>query len=156
MKTNTITRRTPREVTLYVLAYVLWLVTLLICILAVLQLRVAVNAVCLAAHVDRYTLSLIDQLCIILGGFLAFLYVMYLEHYYREGVTLRIRPPRPGGDSLNAARIVPKGRVWQWLAGLGLDILLRRFALTFAIPLCLILLALVVSGFALGAMVTSS
>ncbi len=152
MKTNSAVQRTPRGIALYVLAYVLWLLTMLICIAAVLQIRLAVNAVCVASQMDRYALGVVNQVCLLLGGFVAFIYVVYLEHYYRDGVTLRIRPPRPGGDSLDAARIVPKGRTWQWLAQLGLDILLRRFVITFAIPICLILLSLLVSELALGAM----
>ncbi len=149
MKTDIAAQRTPRGIALYVLAYVFWLLTLLMCLAAVLQIRVAVNAVCVAAGVDHYALGVIDQVCLLLVGLVAFVYAIYLEHYYRESVTLRITPPRPGGDSLAAARMVPKGRVWQWLARLGLDILLRRFAVTFAIPLCLFLLALVVLQIAL-------
>ncbi len=152
MNTNTIAGRSLREIALYALAYLLWLATTLASIVAVLEIRLAVNTVCVLGRVDTYTLGVINQVCLLLVGFIAFVYVIYLEHYYREGVRLRCKP-RPD-ESASLARVVPKGRVWEWLAGLGIDILARRFVWSFAIPLFLFFLSSTIVEMTLRAMET--
>ncbi len=152
MNTGTMTRRSPGGIALYVLAYALWIVTILMTVQAVLQVRMAANAVSAAGGIDRYTLSLIDQVCLLIGGFIGFVYVMYIEHLYRDGVTLRIQGHGPDGPA-SPPLPLPKGGVMRLLATWNVDILLERFALTFAIPLAVYLLALAVQYLAVGALV---
>lgn len=151
MKTNPPTQPSwPRPVT-YGLAYVLWLLTIVMALLAVLQTRVAVSALWVLSGADRYAVALVDQVYLLVIGFAAFVYVMWLEHYYRTGVELRIDPKL--SDKIPP---LPEGRVMRQVSERGLDLLLRRFAFTFSIPLCLFLLSLVAYQITLNAMTSVS
>lgn len=79
-------RRTPKDILLYILAYLLWLVSIAACVVAVMQLQTAANALGAALGSNRYTLRLVNQVCLLLGGLAAFAYAVFLEGYYREGV----------------------------------------------------------------------
>ena len=46
---------------LHVLAYLLWLVSLAACVVAVIELRSAVAVLCAALGADRYTVNLVSQ-----------------------------------------------------------------------------------------------
>ncbi len=146
MKTDNVTRSTVREIAAYVLTYALWLITIIMSVLAVLEIRQAVNAIWVIMGVDSYSIALVNQVCLLLCGFAAFIYVMWLEHDYREGVRLRLSPRLD-----DKARSLPPSGILQRLAELGLDLMLRRFAITFAIPLCLYLLSLAVYEITLNA-----
>ncbi len=147
MTIDTTPRLSWREIAAYVLAYALWLITVLMCVQAILQIRLSVSAVWVVGGADRYRVALVDQSSLLLVGFAAFMYLVWVEHYYREGVMLRISPKLS-----DKVPMLPQGRVAGKLAGLGLDLVLRRFAFTFAIPLGLDLLALVVWHVALNAL----
>jgi hypothetical protein len=111
MKTEPASARTLKHTLLYVLAYLLWLVSSAACVVAVLQLRAAVNALWVALGGNRYSLGLANQVSLLLAGFAAFVYVIFLEGYYREAV------------------------------GHGAS-LFRRFAVTMAVPVGVIVLSL--------------
>ncbi len=121
MKTDNPSPRTPKGILLHVLAYLLWLVSIAVCVAAVLQLRSTVNVLWVALGGDRYSLGLANQVTLLLGGLAAFVYVVFLEGYYREGV-------RRGAS------------------------LLRRFAITIAVPLGVIALCLALLEIALRAL----
>lgn len=89
---------------------------------------------------------------LLLGGFAAFVYVVFLEGYYRESV--KHKTPRPEASSAIPAQepILHPSRLSRWLTRVGLDVLLRRFAITVAIPLGVFVLCLVLLEFALRAM----
>ena len=67
MKTQIASSPTPKNILLYGLGYLLWLVNSLVCVVAVIQLRSAVNVIWVALGGDRYTLSLVNQVCLLLG-----------------------------------------------------------------------------------------
>jgi len=133
MKTNSLLK----DVLLYSLAYLLWVISALACAAAVVQFREVLNVFWITTGHSRYTLGLIDQLSLLVGGLVAFIYVIFLESYYRQSVAHR--DPKASRDAATPTR--PQIRLAQWLAGQGLVVLLRRFAVTIAVPLILLILA---------------
>jgi hypothetical protein len=134
MKTNPIAPPALPDFLLYLLAYLLWLANIVVCLAAVLQLYSAVNVLWVALGRSRWTLGLANQLSLLVGGLVAFAYVMFVEGYYRQSVTHREKPSASGNVPAQEHTLV-QGRISQWLARAGLDVLLRRFAITTAIPL---------------------
>ena len=121
------------DILLHVLAYVLLLVTMVVCLAAVLEFRLSINVLWAVMRRSPYTLGLADQISLLVGGLLAFVYTVFLEGYYRNGVTQR-------GDKDKSGR--PRGRAAHWLAAAGLEVLLRRFAWTVAIPAGVLIISL--------------
>ena len=62
MKTNTTSPLALKDILLYVLAYLLWLVNVVVCVAAVIQFRATVNVLWVALEGDRYSLGLVNQL----------------------------------------------------------------------------------------------
>jgi hypothetical protein len=135
METNPAPRLTLKDILLYALAYVLWLVNVVVCVAAVIQFRSTVNVLWVALGGDRYSLGLVNQLSLLLGGLAAFIYVVFLEGYYRQSITRRGQKPQVGGDAAAYTPAPPSSRISQWLNTVGLTVLLRRFAITTAVPL---------------------
>ena len=115
------------------LAYLLWLVNILVCVAAVIQISSMVNALWVMFGGDRYSLSLVNQVCLLLGGLSAFIYVMVLYGYYRDSAK-QVQRLEEDGAALRAS-VLPPGRPGGWSIDLGVSTLLRRFAITTAIPL---------------------
>ena len=130
MKTRNVSLQDLKDFLRYGFAYLLWLVNIVVCVAAVFQLRSTTNAIWLLLGGDRYSLGLVTQLSTVLGGIAAFIYVMWLESSYRESLALR------APDS-------PERRPARWLTRVGLDILLRCFVITTAIPLGLFVALLI-------------
>jgi len=145
MKTELDPPLTQKDILLYVLAYLLWLVTLALCLVVVIQLRSTVNVLWAALGGDRYSLGLVNQVSLLLGGLAAFVYVVFLESYYRESVTHRVAQPEAGGAVPTQAQTLRPSRISRWLTRVGLDVLLRRFAITIAIPLGLLVVFLMMN-----------
>ena len=143
MKTNTASPLALKDVLLYVLAYLLWLVNIVVCVAAVIQIRSTVNVLWVALRGNRYALGLVNQLSLLLGGLAAFIYVMFLEGYYRSNITRGGQKPEAGNDAAAHMPAPPSGRILQWLDTAGLRVLLRRFAITTAVPLTLVVVSLV-------------
>jgi len=141
MKTQFASLPTLKNILLYMLVYLLWFVNTLVSAVAVIQLRSTTNVFWVALGGDRYTLSLVNQVCLLLGGFVAFVYVMSLESHYRESIT-QVEKASPQHQTL----------LTQRLTDLGLGLLLRRFAVTTAIPLGVCIASLVALEIALRIM----
>jgi len=75
------------RVLLLALAYLLWLVGIAACAIAVLQLQSIVNVLGAILGANRYVVRLLSQASLLLGGVAAFAYAVFLEGYYREGAT---------------------------------------------------------------------
>ena len=118
MKTHLIPSPTLKKFLLYGIVYLFWFINTLVCVVALIQFRSMVNVFWIAFGGDRYSLSLVNQVCVLLGGFVVFVYVIALESHYRESIASR-------------AELASS----QHLTDLGLGILLRRFAITTALPL---------------------
>ncbi|MBI5302678.1 MAG: hypothetical protein HY868_11115 [Chloroflexi bacterium] len=129
MKTEINSSPMWKDIALFFLAYLLWLMNIVVCMVALLQFRSAVNALWPVFGGDRYALGLVNQLSILLGGLAAFVYVMFLESVYRTSVTHR--------DEKSAAQALaqPQTRRAPSLTDSRLVILLKKFAITTAIPL---------------------
>ncbi|MDH7487308.1 MAG: hypothetical protein QHJ81_13675 [Anaerolineae bacterium] len=84
MKSDNPPSRTSRFL-VYALAYLLWLVSAAVCAAAVIQVRSTVNVLWVALGRDRYSLGLVNQVVLLLGGLAAFTYAVFLEGYYRAG-----------------------------------------------------------------------
>ncbi len=151
MRINTASPLCLKDILLYVLAYLLWLVNVLVCIAAVIQLRSAVNVVWIALGQSRYTLGLVDQVGVLLGGLVACIYVVYLESYYRRSVKRGV--PKPEGGETQVSQ---QGRIAQQLTDPRLAILGRRFAVTTAIPLGLVIASLLITEVAFRSLYASA
>jgi hypothetical protein len=86
VKTDTVPRTTLKGFLLYVLAYLLWLVNVVVCIVAVIEFRLTINVLWITTRHSRWTLGLANQLSLLLGDLAAFVYVVFLESYYRQSV----------------------------------------------------------------------
>ena len=128
---------------LFILTYLLWPVTFVACIVAIVELLSTINVLWGMTGHSRWTLGLAEQLCVLLGGLIAFVYVLFLESYYR--CSIMPQSPRPKtGDSLS-----PQDQVSGRLNNQRLHVLLRRFAWTVAIPVGLLAASLVIREAAL-------
>ena len=134
MKTEPDSGLTLKRILLYTLAYLLWLVNMVVCVAAIIQLRATVNVLWVALGGDSYSLGLANQLILLLGGLAGFIYVVFLEGYYRDAVA-RAASPKAGSTVSLPAPASPQGRLARWLTRVGLDVLLQRFAITTATPL---------------------
>ncbi len=151
MKTNAATPLALKDILLYVLAYLLWLVNIVICLAAVIQFRSAANVLWVALGQSHWTLGLVSQLAVLLGGLAALIYVLFLESYYRHSVKRRVQKPE-GGDVSIQAQVSQQGRIAQWLTDPRLAVLSRRFIITTAIPLSLVVVSLVITEVAFRSM----
>lgn len=152
VRTKSIPSQTLKDVLLHVFAYLLWLVNIVTCAAAVIQLRSTVNVLWVAFGGDRYSLGVANQVSLLLGGFAAFVYVVFLESYYRQSVTQGIQKSEASRDGSAQPPALRQSRLAQWLARAGLGVLLRRFAITTAIPLGLLVVFLMMNEVALRAM----
>lgn len=134
MKTESASAQTLKRIPLYTLAYLLWLVNMVACVAAIIQLRSTTNVLWVALGGDSYSLGLANQLILLLGGLAGFIYVVFLEGYYRDAVARRA-PPEASSDVALQAPASRQGRLSRWLTRVGLHVLLRRFAMTTALPL---------------------
>jgi len=143
---------TIKDILLYLLSYLLWLVSIVACVVAVIQLRSTVNVLWVALRGDSSSLGLVNQLSLLLGGFAAFVYVVFLEGYYRESVKPRATRPEASNVVPDPGPTQGPSRLSWCLNYLGIAVLLRRFAITIAIPLGVFVLSLVLLEVALRAM----
>jgi hypothetical protein len=141
MKTNPVASPTLQDILLYLLAYLLWLANIVVCLAAVLQLGSTVNVFWTVLGRSRWTLGLANQLSVLVGGLVAFAYVVFVESFYRTSITRKQEPP-VGDDIRVQVHSSFPGRIAQRLTRAGLAVLLRRFAITTAIPLGVYLVSL--------------
>jgi hypothetical protein len=142
-------RRSLHSILPYVVLYLLWLANFAVCVVAVIQLRAAVNVLLAVLGRDQYSLSLVGQLIVFVGGLAAFIYVVFLESYYRDSLAEKVTTGRQSAAASWPEAASWRGRLARWLAGAGLLVLLRRFALTTAIPLVILILSQVLLEIAL-------
>jgi hypothetical protein len=122
------------------LAYLLWLVNILVCVGALIQISSIADALWVMFGGDRYSLSLLNQVCVLLGGLSAFIYVMILQGYYRDSVTQDRR--QEGDHAAVRPPVFSSSSSAGWSTNYGVINLLRRFAITTAIPVGMFILSL--------------
>ncbi|MBI5032920.1 MAG: hypothetical protein HZB51_20560 [Chloroflexi bacterium] len=138
-----VTSPTLNHILLYGLIYILWFVNIVVCVAALAQVRSLVSVLWIAAGNDVYSFGLINSICLLVGGIVAFTFVMFLEGYYRASFE------RP----VQATASPDQSSIRQKLTNWKLDILLRRFAMTTAIPLGVLIVAWVALEIALRILV---
>ena len=147
MNINAASPLARKDILLYVLAYLLWLVNIVVCLVAVIQFRSAAAILWIALGYDHWKLGMVGELILLLGGLAACIYVVFLESYYRRSVARSARTaqkPESGDDSMQA--LIPhQGQVAQESADPRLAVLLRCFAVTTAIPLGLVVASLIIT-----------
>lgn len=139
-----------KRLALYALAYLLWLLVVAACIVAVVQFRSAMNVLWPALGGNSYSLGLVNQVTLLLGGLLAFGYVVLLESSLREAVA------RGLGQDSGLARLSPEAMrnpLTPWLRSYGCDLLLWRFGQAIGVPLVVIVLSFVLLEIGLRALV---
>ena len=122
------------------LAYLLWLVNILVCVAALIQISSMVNALWVMFGGDRYSLALVNQVCMLLGGLGVFVYVMILQGYYHESVKQDRRQEVNG--PAGRAPVLSSSRSAAWSMHPQVITLLRRFAITTAIPIGMLVLSI--------------
>ena len=135
MRTEGINRRfSLRDVPKYVLGYVCWIATAAVTILSILLIRNMLNLVWPLLGGNRWALRAIDRFGLVLMGLGWLVFVLFLESYYRTGVSTGLqRRLRPAGQlALASDRAIPRA-LRRW----GLDLLALRFVRTLVIPLAL-------------------
>jgi len=127
-------RLSVRDVLKYSLSYVCWISTAAVTLLSILLMRNTLNVVWPLLGGNRWALRPIDRFGLVLMGMGWLVFVLFLEHYYRTGVStaLRRRLQAAGQPALGSGRAIPRA-LRRW----GLDLLTLRFVRTLAIPLAL-------------------
>jgi hypothetical protein len=113
-------------------AYLLWLANMLVGAIAVIQVQAAADVVGAMRGASQYAINLANQLTLLLGGFAVFTYSVFLHSHYLESIR-----PLAQQETGSDAGLRP------WLQRSGVGVLLRRFAITTAIPIVVLVLALV-------------
>jgi hypothetical protein len=135
MQTDVTNRRfSVRDLSKYVLGYVCWILTAVVTMLSILLIRNTLNIVWPLLGGSRWALRPIDRFGLVLMGLGWLVFVLFLEQYYRTGVStaLRRRLQAAGQPAPGSGRAIPRA-LRRW----GLDLLTLRFVRTLAIPLAL-------------------
>jgi hypothetical protein len=135
MQTDVTNRRfSIRDLSKYVLGHVCWSLTAVVAMLSILLIRNTLNVVWPLLGGSRWALRPIDRFGLVLMGLGWLVFVLFLEQYYRTGVStgLRRRLQMAGQPALGSDRAIPRA-LRRW----GLDLLALRFVRTLAIPLAL-------------------
>lgn len=75
---------TWQRIQFYIPAYLLWLANVVVCAVALLEFRSAVNTVWLMTGRNFGALGVANQVILLLGGLAVMIYVAFLESYYRR------------------------------------------------------------------------
>jgi hypothetical protein len=135
MQTDVTNRRfSIWDLSKYALGYVCWIFTAVVTMLSILLIRNTLNVVWPLLGGYRWALRPIDRFGLVLMGLGWLVFVLFLEHYYRTGLSTALgrRLQAAGQLALGSDRAIPRA-VRRW----GLDLLALRFVRTLAIPLTL-------------------
>lgn len=141
-----------RDIVGYALAYLGWFATAMGSMVAILLFRNAFNILWAALGPYENTLTEfqwttllrpIDRFGLVFGGLVWLGFVIFVEQYYRQSITVkREQRFRVSTDHLYTPPPPPENKFMFYLYRLGLDILARRFVVTFIAPLIVIALSL--------------
>jgi len=127
---------TIRDIFGYVLAYLCWLCTAAIGMLALFQTRNMINVMWPVLGGSHWVLRAVDRFGLVFLGLLWLVYVIFVEQHYRLAITtIRDRRFKARTDPNARPVPVPEGRVLKFLHKLGLDVLAMRFMPTLFFPL---------------------
>jgi hypothetical protein len=124
----------------YALAYMCWLVTAAIAMLAVFQTRNMINVMWPVLGGNQWVLRAIDRFGLLFLGLVWLVFVIFVEQHFRTAITY-VRERRhkaehePAAGPRRPAAPRPYGRFMRFLYRLGLDMLAMRFVPTLMMPL---------------------
>ena len=127
----------------YALAYLGWLLTAAVGMLAIFQTRTMINALWPVLGGSRWVLRAVDRFGLLFLGLIWLVFVIFVEQHFRSAITLareRRHKMQQQPDSRTVAPR-PQGRLMRSLYRMGLDILAVRFLPTLMLPLVLFTIA---------------
>ncbi len=142
---------TIRDIFGYMLAYLFWLCTAAIGMLALFQTRNTINVVWPVLGGSHWTLRAIDRFGLVFLGLLWLVYVIFVEQHYRLAITsVRERRFKARTDPNVGPAPVPEGRFLKFLHKRGLDVLAMRFMPTLFFPLLWFVVVYLIQQVAFG------
>ncbi len=141
MKSDSLPSTKRKNVLLSAIVYLLWFIVALISVAVVVQFQSTVVALWIGFGGDRYTLSFLNQVCILVGGLGAFIYVVFIEGYLRASISQSKKP------------VAHQNLLVRRLTNWGIYFLLKRFIIAIAIPSSLIVICFVVLEIGLSILV---
>lgn len=121
-----------QDLVAYAIGYAFWFVGAAIGLVAIFQARNALNTIWPVfgdSNQWRWLLRPIDRFGLLFLGLVWLVYVIFMEHYYRESITL-LRMKRDGLHTTASIETVPQNGVMRFLRRLGLDVLMWRIVKT--------------------------
>ena len=121
-----------RDLLAYAIGYAFWFIAAAITLVAVFQARNTLNTIWPVfgnSNQWRWLLRPIDRFGLLFLGLVWLVYVIFIEHYYREGVTV-LRMKRDGLHTNILIENIPQNKVMRFLRRLGLDVLGWRIIVT--------------------------
>jgi hypothetical protein len=131
-------RLTVGDVFGYALAYLCWLCTAAVGMLAVFQTRNMINALWPVLGGNRWVLRAIDRFGLLFLGLVWLVFVIFVEQHFRSAITAareRRRKAEQEPTSSGSVALRPQGRLMRSLYRMGLDVLASRFVPTLMLPL---------------------
>jgi len=104
-----------RLTTNYVVSFLLWLIAVGLTVLDFLYGRLLIMGLLGLTDLNHWLLSFIDRALVLILGLIALVLVLYLEHYYRTGVSRKQLWPRFVRVSGVQVAIVLAGLLFAWL-----------------------------------------
>lgn len=127
---------TIRDIFGYAIAYLCWLCTAAIGMLALFQTRNMINVIWPVLGGSHWTLRAIDRFGLVFLGLLWLVYVIFVEQHYRLAITsIRERRFKARTDPNARPAPAPEGMFLKFLHKLGLDVLAMRLLPTLFFPL---------------------
>ncbi len=123
----------------YALAYLGWLLTAAVGMLAIFQTRNMINVFWPVLGGNQWVLRAIDRFGLLFLGLIWLVFVIFVEQHFRSAITMareRRHKMQQQPDSRTVAPR-PQGRLMRSLYRMGLDILAVRFLPTLMLPLVL-------------------
>lgn len=120
-----------RDILRYLLAYLLWVITMAVGMLGILQLRNALNVLWPALGGSRWTLRAVDRFGFVILSLGWLIFAILTEYHYRTSVNATRKR--------RATAATTGGRLQR----MGLDLLLPRFARDMILPIAVLVLAYV-------------
>lgn len=137
-----------KDIVAYIVVYGLWMICAAVGLVTIFQARNTLNStwpLLGSSNQWRWLLRPIDRFGLIFGGLLWLVYVIFIEQHLRTGVTV-LRAKRDGLNVLTPIPDVSKSAFWRFLRRLSLDIVFRRFAIAFLVPVVIFVLSWVLQN----------
>ncbi|MCE7985080.1 MAG: hypothetical protein DYG89_28235 [Caldilinea sp. CFX5] len=104
-----------RLTTNYIVSFLLWLVAVGLMVLDFLYGRLLIMGLFGLFPLNRWMMSFIDRAGVLILGLIALSLILYLEHYYRQGVERKQLWSRFARITVLQGIIVLAGLIFAWL-----------------------------------------